>query len=112
MPDLGYTLIEYALKVVGLKKNVPSTYGRKADILCECKERVVVIASADAGAEALVSRFASAVGELTLRPSRQSGGLGERTDKIFVWPVLVAAPALRDIVCLFRVKKQTGAQPR
>jgi hypothetical protein len=27
MPDLGYTLIEYSLKSVGVKKNVPSTPG-------------------------------------------------------------------------------------
>lgn len=83
--------------------------GRKADILCECKETVVVIASADTGAVALVDSFAPALEELTLRPSRQSGGLSGWITGL-VWPVLVAGPALRDRIFLFRVKKQTGTQ--
>lgn len=90
-------------------ETIDDVNGRTAEVRCECKETVVVIASADTGAVALVDRFAPALEELTLKPSRQSGGLSGWIAGL-VWPVLVAGPALRKRVCLFRVKKQTGTQ--
>lgn len=51
--------------------------GRRADIRYECKEPGLIKASAELGPEALVDGFAPALVQLTLRPSRQTGGLSD-----------------------------------